>query len=360
MMKKHWMTIALTWFLAGHLLAEFDANFEQITPLPEPISNNAVSILVDDENFRLVSTLGLGSGKSWADTSSQSFLYGSTTKDWSRLNPVPGPHGRLAASAITVAGKVYLFGGYTVDEDGSEHSTPEVFVLNESAGQWIEFAQMPVPTEDAVLLAYQDRYIYLLSGWHDLGNINLVQVLDTQTATWQQATPYPGAPVFGHAGALSDRSLVICDGVKIQYSVDGTARQFLSSDECWLGEIDAENHRRINWRLLPPHPGKARYRMASGSDDSGRIWFAGGSQNPYNFDGMGYDGKPSEPTSALFSFNLKSQTWNCHGNLDLATMDHRGLPWHDGWFYLIGGMRAEQTVSAEVIRFRPPLEQACP
>ena len=51
-----------------------------------------------------------------------------------------------------------------------------------------------MPVEDAVLLVYLDRYIYLVSGWHDLGNVNLVQVLDTANGTWQQATPWPGAP----------------------------------------------------------------------------------------------------------------------------------------------------------------------
>jgi N-acetylneuraminic acid mutarotase len=359
-MNKHGTILGFALLFAGQLCADSVTAVERLAPLPQAISNNAVSILPDEEEYRLVSALGLGSGKSWEDTSSQSFLYQSATQNWSNLDAIPGPDGRLAASAITVAGKVYLFGGYTVAKDGSEQSTPEVFQLNESTGQWLKFAQMPVPTEDAVLLAYQDRYIYLVSGWHDLGNVNLVQVLDTQTATWQQATPYPGAPVFGHAGALSERSMVICDGVQIRYAAEGTARQFLSSDECWLGEISEENVRRISWQPLPAHPGQARYRMASGNDDSNRIWFAGGSHNPYNFDGIGYDGKPAEPLAALFSFNTKSQTWSCHGKLEVATMDHRGLPWHGGWFYLIGGMRAEQTVSAEVIRFRPPMEQPCP
>ena len=78
----------------------------------------------------------------------------------------------------------WLFGGYTVAADGSEESMAGVYRIRpgEPELQWV--TNMPVPVEDSVLLVYQDRYIYLVSGWHDLGNVNLVQVLDTQTLTW--------------------------------------------------------------------------------------------------------------------------------------------------------------------------------
>ena len=39
---------------------------------------------------------------------------------------------------------------------------------------------MPVPVDDSVALSYKERYIYLISGWHNDGNVNLVQVYDTK------------------------------------------------------------------------------------------------------------------------------------------------------------------------------------
>jgi N-acetylneuraminic acid mutarotase len=360
-MRMHYETGIAAFFclmISALAQAEKGLNIESLAQLPKAMSNNAVSLLVDGDGYRLVSALGLAEGKSWKDSSSESWQYKSSSDSWRQMQNVPGLHGRLAASAMTVGGKVYLFGGYTVAEDGSEASTAEVYVLNSASGAWSEFSHMPVATEDAVLLSYQDRYVYLVSGWHDLGNINLVQVLDTETASWSQATPYPGAAVFGHAGAIAGANMVVCDGVRIKYPSDATARQFLSSTECWMGQIDSQNYRRIVWQSLPPHPGPARYRMASGSDDSGRIWFVGGSDNPYNFDGMGYNSVPSEPLGNVFSYKPAEEKWQCHGRLSVATMDHRGLPWHDGWFYLIGGMRAGQKVSRDVFRFRPlPMRQ---
>ncbi len=194
------------------------SQIEGLANLPVPISNNAVALRPRGGGYEIVSALGLEFGKTWQDASSKAFRYASQTGQWESIQPVPGPAGRLAASAVTVAGEVYVFGGYTVAEDGSEKSVPQVHKLQQDSGEWQEFTRMPIPVEDSVLLVYQDRYVYLLSGWHDLGNVNLVQVLDTRDGSWRQATPYPGAPVFGHAGGISGNRLLVCDGVRIDIS----------------------------------------------------------------------------------------------------------------------------------------------
>jgi hypothetical protein len=226
--------------------------------------------------------LGLKSGKTWQDTSSEAMHYfsvnGGAHGTWQNIESVPGGTGRLAASAVAAGGEVYVFGGYTVAEDGSEQSIPAVYRLQRESGQWRHFSDMPVPVEDSMLLVYQDRYIYLVSGWHDLGNVNLVQVLDTANGTWQQATPWPGVPVFGHAGGIAGNRFVICDGVRIEYGAGSSRRAFLPSLDCWTGEISADNFREIYWQPIAPHPGPARYRMAAGDDGVGPT---GNAMEPY-------------------------------------------------------------------------------
>ena len=253
---------------------------EQLSSLPQPVSNNAVALVVTDEGDYLFSFLGLGAGKTWQDISSDALVLNPGEESWVQLKPVAGESGRLAASAVSVAGAAWLFGGYTVAADGSEASTPDVYRIQPNDSGMTRVTDMPVPVEDSVIVVYQDRYIYLISGWHDLGNVNLVQVLDTQTMRWEQATPWPGTPVFGHSGGIVNDHMVACDGVRIQYPEDKRPRQFLSSDECWLGRIDADNYRRINWQKLPPHAGTARYRMAATGDSNGRVVFTGGSALP--------------------------------------------------------------------------------
>jgi len=167
-----------------------------------------------------------------------------------------------------------------------------------------------------------------------------------------QATPWPGAPVFGHSGGISAAYMLVCDGVRIQYPADESPRQFLSSGQCWSGRIDTENYRRIHWHSVPAHPGAGRYRMAATGDANQRIVFAGGSVNPYNFNGIGYNGVPAETEKSVFSYSFKTGEWQQHGDFKQGTMDHRGLPYSNGWYYLVGGMQDQQAVVADVYRFR--------
>lgn len=82
-------------------------------------------------------------------------------------------------------GQVYIFGGYTVAADHSEHSIASVHRLDPADNTYTELTPMPVPVDDTLALVYRDRYVYLVSGWHETGNVNLVQLYDTETDIWQ-------------------------------------------------------------------------------------------------------------------------------------------------------------------------------
>ena len=344
--------IGLALLLAAIDVVAEPVKIEPLPALPQPVTNNAVTVVSTAQGDYLYSFLGLGGGKTWQDISSGAAVLNPGSDTWTELEPVPGTAGRLAASAVSAAGAAWLFGGYTVAADGSEKSIPGVYRIRPGESQLQLITDRPVPVEDSVMLVYQDRYIYLVSGWHDLGNVNLVQVLDTKTLQWAQATPWPGAPVFGHSGGISEGQMLICDGVRIQYPADESPREFLPSNECWSGRIDIENHRRIHWHWVSAHPGAGRYRMAATGDGNKRIVFAGGSTNPYNFNGIGYNGVTAEAERSVFSYSFAKSEWQQHGDLPEGTMDHRGLPYASGWYYLIGGMQDKQTVVPDVYRFR--------
>ncbi len=305
-----------------------------------------------DGGVWLYSFLGLRAGKSWRDTTSMAFVLAPEAEAWRSLPDVPGGEGRLAGVAAAAAGSVYVFGGYTVKEDHSEVSVASVHALAHGSDQYRPRAPMPVPVDDAVAVVYQDRYIYLISGWHDFANVNLVQMYDTRTNSWAQATAFPGTPVFGHAGGMVDGTMVVCDGVGIETPASG-ARRFVPVDACYSGEVDADNPRRITWHRLPSHPGPARYRMAATgmADGGGQVVFAGGSDNPYNYNGIGYNGEPSAASSEVFGFDLSARRWQRLGRLPVATMDHRGLLNTDAGLVLVGGMRDSQQVSPQVLQF---------
>ncbi len=181
-----------------------------------------------------------------------------------------------------------------------------------------------------------------------------MQVYDVVEDRWFQATPWPGPPVFGHAGGLVGQTIAICDGVGIESRLD-ERRRFVAIAACYAGTIDPDDPARIDWRRLPYHGGRPLYRMAAtGSEARGQVIFAGGSENPYNYDGIGYDGEPSPPSDRVFAWDVAARAWRELGRLPVATMDHRGLLEIDGAYAIVGGMGAEQQVRADVIAVRLP------
>ena len=301
---------------------------------------------------------GLGAGKTHAEIERDVHALDLASGKWRKVGDIPVEHGRLAAAAVTVAGSVYLIGGYTVSAKGEEVSTPEVMRFLPHSGRFEVDTQMPVPVDDSVAMPWHDRWIVMVSGWHDKGNVADVQIYDTKTKQWTAATPYPGKPVFGHAGGLTGDTMVICDGVTADKG-PGDKNIFAITNACWQGTLDVKQPSRISWRQLPAHPGAPLYRAgavgtAGTAGDAGRVLFAGGSSNPYNYNGIGYDKRPSEPSAAVFSFDPARGVWQSHAPLPEAGMDFRGLvPLGGGTDGLFGGMRAGQHVSGGVIRFAP-------
>ena len=304
----------------------------------------------------LMSFMGLGPGKSGKDISREAWLWTSDQPRWRAFPDVPVEQGRLASVAVGMHDRVLLFGGYTVAEDGSEVSTPEVFIIDPKTGSYKRRADMPLPVDDTVALPRGNRYIYLVSGWHDGRNVSDVQLYDTWEDEWSSATPFPGVPVFGHAGGIVGPRFVVAGGVGVLGEVDGK-RQFGAIDQAWLGIIDPDDPSVIFWSELPSARGTDRYRMAAtGSEKRGQVIFAGGTGRPYNFNGIGYDGRASGPSGEVFAFDLRTGLWIQYENVERkATMDHRGLlHLRNGEFITLGGMTARQKVTGEVTAFRLP------
>jgi hypothetical protein len=325
---------------------------EPMVSLPSPLTNNSVTAVTVADHDYIISFAGLAGGKEHNDTLDVTYVLNVQAARWTKANPVPGGVGRLASTAAAIGERAYVFGGYTVAEDGAEISVPWVHAFDPASGDFQQRKSMPVPVDDAIAMTYQDRYIYLLSGWHDYGNVNLVQRYDTETDSWKQATPIPGPAVFGHAGGIVDRQILYCDGVAIKANAD-KSRDFVASDKCFLGLIDTDDSRRIDWRKIDAHPGQPRYRMAStGLPDRNAVLFIGGSENPYNYNGIGYNGEPSEPASGLLLFDFGSMSWRVIAQSGAATMDHRGLVNSGNRWLTVGGMLAGQVVTDRVVAYR--------
>lgn len=336
-------------------LLAFQSHSFEFTKLPEPVSNNAVTAVKANNKQYIISFAGLGPNKTHSDVHSKTYVYQVESNHWQQKSSVPmslpiidkeSGHtitGRLASVATSIGPLAYIFGGYTVASDHAEISVPDVYSYNVVDDIYTALAPMPVPVDDTVALTYQNRFIYLISGWHNDGNVNLVQMYDTQSNTWSQASPFPGKPVFGQAGAIVGNKLMVCDGVKIDFHYD-KRRTYAAEPACFLGSISKQSVNVIDWRKVKHPTGAARYRMAAmGDSASNQFVFIGGSDNPYNYDGIGYNKLPASPDNKIWRYDLSTSTWHISQNKQ-ATMDHRALLKINDQWITIGGMGTNQKV----------------
>ena len=337
-----------TWilFLLAATVLLFAAE-SKLQPLPAAVSNNAVALLKSHGPLLGFSFMGIGPKKTWDAITNVAYSLDMETGKWSELRPVPGTAGRIAAGAVGGRDHVFLFGGYVVDAQGNETTVSDVNVYEPLTEHWFRGADIPVPVDDFVIGMNRDRFIYLVGGWSKNDAVRNVQVYDAQKNRWLQATPLPGTPVFGHAGGIADDTIIYVDGAHPNPA--GNPR-YVASDECWMGKIDHHDPAKIEWTKLPSHPGSARYTIAAGgSDKDDRVYFSGGTDNPYNYNGVGYDGKPSEPSQTTFAFNLRTSKWEViNDHTPNPTMDHRSLLVTSQGLVMIGGMEGGQRVSARV------------
>lgn len=323
-----------------------DPVWTEAVELPEATGNNGVAALELDGGCMLFSTLGIDDSLSSAGVHSRAYrIRPGTDSSWLQLPDVPGP-ARLATSTVGLRGAPYVLGGYSVNTvTGAEtsHDTLQFFDLG--TGQWTDAAPLPVAIDDAVALAWRDRWIVVVSGWSNTANVDAVQIYDADTDSWEIATPFPGTPAFGHSGAISGDTLVVIDGAA---SSDG----FPVMNQAWRGELDADNPTVIEWTDLGGHPGERRYRAAGGTAPEGTLLFHGGTDAPYNFDGLSYaDGQPSPPQATTLTYDPVSGTF-AHLGVDkpTATMDHRALAGCGNQLFSIGGMVAGPAATSDVWR----------
>ena len=319
----------------------------QVPDLPSPVTNNAVAAGRIGRDWWVFSFLGVDSTKRWSGITRRAAAWSTGLGRWQELSPVPGPVGRLAATAQIVRGRAYVFGGYSVDSSARERSVPVVNIYDPVRKNWSLGAPIPVPVDDAVSMAWRDSLVYLVSGWHDTDNVQHVQVYDVVRNRWSMATPIPGPGVFGHTGGGAGNTIVF---------IDGAARRpggpkYSLVPQTWIGTIDPAHPTSIAWRAsTEPHPGPPRYRAAAVGCGP-FVLFAGGTANPYNYNGIGYDGAPSEPLADVMGYDTRSGRWRTFLPAPVATMDHRALALEGDTAMIVGGMRSRQRVTGAAERW---------
>jgi N-acetylneuraminic acid mutarotase len=140
--------------------------------------------------------------------------YDPTTDTWVDKAPMPTPRDGLAAAVFQ--GKIYCFGGRNVSKDYSiSMNVNEVYDTETDSWE----TKTPMPTARSGLQACDvDEKIYLIGGRIETESSSIaeksaqVEIYDPTTDTWAIGSPIPTA-VAGYASAVLDGKIYVISGV---------------------------------------------------------------------------------------------------------------------------------------------------
>ncbi len=323
------------------LISAFQLAAQSFTPLPnlpEPVSNNAVTHGTVNNKNHIFSFCGIDATKEPSGIHLKTFFYNADSEQWMIMSPVVDPNGgKIAASASTVKNKIYIIGGYHVDENFNEISSNKVHVFNpETLSFEDDGADIPVAIDDQVQTVWRDSLIYVITGWSNTTNVTDVQIYNPSTDTWSVGTPVPNEgnfKVFGSNGTIIGDTIYYLGGAKIS-SAFAAARHFRK------GVINPNDPTQITW-TGETNLDAIAYRPASFTYEDQAYWI-GGSEKTYNFDGLAYsNGNPVVPTDKVIRYD---PTWPLTEVQETFTqvppiMDLRGIAKYSNTeFAIAGGM----------------------
>jgi N-acetylneuraminic acid mutarotase len=121
------------------------------------------------------------------------------TKTWTSLPPLPVP--RSSLDAAVVDGKLYVVGGWNLQEGSAQaapwHEEALVYDLGAESGQWTTIAKPPFKTR-ALAAAAHDHKLYVLGGMKSSnGTTKEVHVYDPKSNEWSAGPELKTAGGFG-------------------------------------------------------------------------------------------------------------------------------------------------------------------
>ena len=193
-------------------------------------------------------------------------IYDPATDRWAFAPALPEP--RHHAYLLSVADKLFLFGGFVIADGGRWSASSDVLLLDETAQQWRKVATLPKPLTETVAVVLNGK-VHFASGrspvaeanaqWRDQADVNWHWVFNPQNLTVTEAAPLPLA--------FNSASGVVLNG---QFYVVG-GRQVGGANLAQLQRFDATTN---SWQRLSAMP-QAQGGLASAML-GGELWVFGG------------------------------------------------------------------------------------
>ncbi len=321
-----------------------------MAPLPMPISNNAVVEGWKNGVAQVYSFGGIDSTKLFSGITLSSFRYDTQNDSWDTIAPLPDTRGKIAVAASNVQNKIYITGGYYVFANGNEISSDKVHIYDPETNAYLpDGASIPLAIDDHVQVVWRDSLIYLITGWSNTNNRNVVQIYNPALDEWYAGTSVPNTnayKAFGASGMIRGDSIFYFGGAK-------SGNNFPVSNNLRIGIIDTLDPTQITWMDTVIAAPLVGYRMAATLIEHDLYWI-GGSDETYNYDGIAYAGGGVEPNNRVLSVDPVTFSYGIDtSSVQAIPMDLRGIARVNAHvFYLAGGMEANQKVSNKCLRIR--------
>ena len=294
---------------------------------------------------------GIDETKIYSGIHKKAFRYNTQTQVWDEIAELPSGNGRIAAGASVVKNKIYIIGGYEVFSNGSEVSVDKTHIYNPETNSYeTDGTPIPLAIDDHVQAVWRDSLIYVVTGWSNTTNFPNVQIYNPSNDEWTVGTSVPNTndyKVFGASGAIIGDTIYYLGGAK-------SSSGFNISNSLRRGIIDPNDPTNITWSLVP-NASENVYRAAA-LPIGNSIYWIGGSEITYNFNGIAYNGSggvpPREDLTILMTETdtLITRVPDMFGNGMPQVMDLRGIAsLNDGGrAIIVGGMMANQQVTDRV------------
>ena len=136
---------------------------------------------------------------------------------WKEVSIPGAPSGRVGSAAAVSGGKLYVFGGYGIQPDGTLGNFGDAYVLDLSSRfrrEWKRIKDMPVPSRWTTALALDERHIGLFGGYGE-NFLDKVLVYDTERDEYLTAKKLP-LPVANQAGGVEKGIVYLAGGEDLQ------------------------------------------------------------------------------------------------------------------------------------------------
>jgi len=320
---------------------------EEMAPMPEAVTNNAVTAGFINKIQFVFTFGGLDHTKKYSGIHLRSYRYNINMDQWAQIASLPDTLGKIAASASRVGNIIYIMGGYHVLKDGHELSSNKVHRYDIENNRYLEDGTpIPLQIDDQVQAVWKDSLIYLITGWSDTENQPNVQIYNPALNSWMVGDPIPDNHQYKSFGASG---VIIGDTI---YYFGGAAYQkfYPAQNQLRIGVVNPLNPTEIKWSLKVLNDDLKGYRTAATSANGVAFWI-GGSQVTYNYNGIAYDGSGGvKPSGHIIYYHPASGDWKIQYDLNVP-MDLRNLAEINSIVkYIVGGMENGQEVSNKLIK----------